>query len=188
MNEVFEDTRKALAAQIMDKLFSAFSSQVKNLSGEYSKFFTHIAKKNKASHKQIQEQFALNMVQAKQETFVKFDDVSLGIVLPSGWENVLGAQRMELEASIDKSIEDLRAKELEKLTKIAEKVAQDAIEDIINRPLYNLEDDFWGKIKEPYVKEITKQKKHSEKIMKTSFDASEEEIFDFFDMFEDKVF
>jgi len=46
-------------------------------------------------------------------------------------------------------------KEVDKLSSLARTIALDSIENIVSDPIYALDDDFWTKIKEPYILELT---------------------------------
>lgn len=99
------------------------------------------------------------MTKAYTDTMTLFRQATHASILPnSGWEEVAGAQEKELEDLIYRKIKDFKAKEIEKLANLAKKVATDSIEVIINEPIYALDDGFWMKIREPYVKELSAQK------------------------------
>lgn len=60
----------------------------------------------------------------------------------------------ELEQQLKSVVSNVRGRELEKMQRITTKATYDSIEEIVNPHIYELNQDFWEKIRTPYVNEI----------------------------------
>jgi len=94
----------------------------------------------------------------------------------------------ELKAQLKHNIMELREKELHKLATITEKAVCDQLENIINDPIYNLDDDFWNKIKNPYIDNLSEQREACEDILQKAFECEYDEMEDFIATMETKVY
>ena len=122
--DVVEEIKKDLSGTLLQLLYKPFMSQLKNLSSEYVKYFDVESKKKKSSVRTVQEQFSLDMITIKQLAIQNFTKATSGFVLPSsGWDADLTATLNELEMNIDRKIQELRVKEIDKLAQLAGKVA-----------------------------------------------------------------
>lgn len=53
------------------------------------------------------------------------------------------------------------------LNKFCQKASKDTIEQIINGPIYQLDNNFWDLIKGPYTKEISDLRENCEEILES---------------------
>lgn len=60
----------------------------------------------------------------------------------------------ELEQQLKTLIVNAREKEIDKLQTLTQKAYKDRVEEIVNKPIYELDEDFWQQIKTPYIEEL----------------------------------
>ena len=56
---------------------------------------------------------------------------------------------------MNEAIDRARDLEIEKLTKLTVQATKETIEEIINEPIYKLNDDFWDQINRPFCEELS---------------------------------
>ena len=78
----------------------------------------------------------------------------------------------------------MKEKEIEKLQELTYKSTKDTIQDLINEPIYNLNEKFWDEIKEPYCAEIESVLENCNKILKKGFIEKQLEKEEFMDRIE----
>jgi hypothetical protein len=76
------------------------------------------------------------------------------IIENSGWGEQVHQHEQELEGQLRAIIKSQRDREIEKMEKITMKATFETIEEIVNGPIYELRNDFWVEIREPYSNEI----------------------------------
>lgn len=109
------------------------------------------------------------------------------IIENSGWGDQVAQHQNELKAQLTTILNNQREKEIEKLYTLTTKATFDTVEEIINDPVYNLNDNFWDDIKEPYCKEISLVLENCKEILKQGFNSSPEEDKDFLERFQAEV-
>lgn len=76
---------------------------------------------------------------------------------------------------------------MEKLTTLTLKAVKETIEEIVNTPVYELNDNFWDEIQDPYCKEMEALMKNVKHILEKGFHASYNEIMDTLEVLEKDV-
>ena len=110
------------------------------------------------------------------------------IIEHSGWDQHVQVIENELVTQLKTFITAMREKEMDKLQKITEEDIKDQLENIINGPVYNLEDDFWDHIRVPYINKLSAVKDSCERILFDGFDCDDFECEDFIGGIEDNVY
>jgi hypothetical protein len=64
------------------------------------------------------------------------------------------AHEAELSQQLRSLINNARDKEIDKLQMLTQQAAKDNLEQIINKPIYDLQPDFWEQMRNPLVKEL----------------------------------
>jgi hypothetical protein len=69
-----------------------------------------------------------------------------------------------------------REKEIDKLHTLTQESAKQELEEIINKPIHELDPNFWDQIREPYLQEFRKIASNCEELLNRSFQCNEAEI------------
>jgi len=81
-------------------------------------------------------------------------------------------------------IKNMRDREIEKMTTITTKATFETIEEIVNPPVYELKNDFWTDIRNPYTDEMILVLINCKKILNEGFSVTPIEEQDFMENFE----
>lgn len=77
------------------------------------------------------------------------------IVDGTSWGQQVIADEAELASQIQSLVNNAREKEIDKLQMLTQLAAKDSLEQIINKPIYDLDSDFWEQMRVPFVREMT---------------------------------
>lgn len=94
---------------------------------------------------------------------------------------------VELINQLNSLTKNQREREMDKMHGITTKATYDTIEEIVNPPIYQLSNNFWKEIREPYLEEIIEVLRNCKAILKNGFDVNAIEETSFMDKFEDDV-
>ena len=89
------------------------------------------------------------------------------------------ADEAELAGQLQSLINSAREKELDKLKMLTQQAAKDNLEQIINKPIYSLDHDFWDQMRVPYVHELSEVATNTAQLLHTGFACSDNEIVEF---------
>lgn len=73
--------------------------------------------------------------------------------------------------------------EIEKLKNLSLKATHQTIEEIVNQPIHELDDDFWAKINKPLIKELVLVSENCSEILMKGMKTSAEEEAEFIESF-----
>lgn len=84
-------------------------------------------------------------------------------------------------------INNAREKEIDKLQMLTQQAAKDNLEQIINKPIYECEPEFWDKMRGPYVKELEGLAGNCQQVLRQGFKCNEREINEFIRVLENTL-
>jgi hypothetical protein len=136
----------------------------------------------------VNDKFSAQALDILDKQVKTFKEVTESIILPnSGWEDRLSQQYDDLLHNL-RQIRDLaRDQEIDKLKTLTSKATCETIEEIINDPIYSLNDDFWKEINRPLTKELVLVAENCRQILKDGLRAEEGEVAEFIQDFQDEV-
>lgn len=106
------------------------------------------------------------------------------VVIPDqGWEEFIGKYNQELQAQVKDCIDTARDLEIQKLLRLTIQASKDTMEELINYPIYKLNDNFWEEINSPIKNELALIVQNCRLILDQGFKARGEEIKEFVDGF-----
>ena len=79
------------------------------------------------------------------------------------------AHEAELAQQLRSLINNAREKEIDKLQMLTQQAAKDNLEQIINKPIYELEPEFWDNIRQPYLKELEMLAGNCQQVLRQGF-------------------
>lgn len=100
-----------------------------------------------------------------------------------GWEDHEATYANALERQMQEAIDTARDAEIQKLSQLTVQATKETMEELINGPVYNLQDDFWTEINEPVKQELALVIQNCRGILQTGFHARPEEVTEFVDDF-----
>ena len=62
---------------------------------------------------------------------------------------------------------------------LTQQTAKDNLENILNKPIYDLDLDFWDQMREPYEKELTTMAENTAQLLRSGFSCDDKEIIEF---------
>jgi hypothetical protein len=71
---------------------------------------------------------------------------------------------------------------------LTQKAYKDRVEEIVNTPVYELDQDFWEQIKTPYIEELINIKNNCEEVLQNSFMADYSEVNEFLKTLEAAIY
>jgi hypothetical protein len=89
------------------------------------------------------------------------------------------AHEAELFQQLRSLINNAREKEIDKLQMLTQQAAKDNLEQIINKPIYELEPNFWDQMRGPFNKELEDLALNCQQVLKQGFKCSDIEIEEF---------
>jgi len=89
------------------------------------------------------------------------------------------AHEAELSQQLRSLINNAREKEIDKLQMLTQQAAKDNLEQIINKPIYELEPNFWEQMRGPFHKELEDLALNCQQVLKQGFKSSDIEIEEF---------
>ena len=79
------------------------------------------------------------------------------------------AHEAELSQQLRSLINNAREKEIDKLQMLTQQAAKDNLEQIINKPIYELEPNFWEQMRTPFLKELEVLALNCQQVLKQGF-------------------
>lgn len=151
---VFSKVMKELMAQLYQTLYICFASQLKLIRQKvFDEFDIKIRNINKKDA--VNDQFTQQTNQMLKKVLTDFEKHSREIVVEnSGWEDQVQQDTHELENQLLSVIKSQRERELDKMHTITTKATFQTIEEIVSPPIYELNQDFWTDIRDPYISEM----------------------------------
>lgn len=185
--KIFDKIHQEMCEHIFGKLFVCFDQQLKLLSVKTSKDFAGKLKKlvkkgvvNDNFHKQSKKIF--------DDTINAFTVASSNMIIEgTTWGSKIQQQIDEFSFSMNNEIDTMRNAEIDKLQNICINGTKESIEQIINDPVYELNDDFWDEIQIPLRKELILVSDNCKKILQKGLNASIEEEHEFMVKFEEDL-
>ena len=71
---------------------------------------------------------------------------------------------------------------------LTQQAAKDNLEQILNKPIYDLNNDFWELMRVPYVRELTEMATNSAQLLQNGFASQEKEIAEFMSTLDQSLF
>ena len=120
----------------------------------------------------------------KEENMSTFKKNCANLVIEnSGWGKQVQMQIDEIEMMFTKIMGVAREKEITKLHNLTKKAFYETAEEIINEPIYKLEDNFWAKIREPFQSELYLVIENCLQILNKGFNSQPQEDEEFIENF-----
>lgn len=161
------------------QLFSA----KKNVEKDFDQKLKKLVRKDAANDKFYAQSEELYIDHTKD--FVK-TSASL-IIEGSGWGERVQQQNEELQRYLKNQIETVREKEMEKLRSLTIKATYETIEEIVNEPIYSVDDNFWELIGGALKQEVSLVSQQCREILRNGFKTSATEENEFIDLFMDDI-
>lgn len=104
-----------------------------------------------------------------------------------GWEDSEKKYLKDFEVQICQAIDVARDQEIDKLQKLTFDATKETMEELINDPIYKLNDDFWAEINQPVQQELIAIIQQLREVLEVGFKAKPAEVQDFIDEFLGKM-
>mmetsp|Transcript_696 Transcript_696/g.853 ORF Transcript_696/g.853 Transcript_696/m.853 type:complete len:214 (+) Transcript_696:887-1528(+) len=153
-SKVYDKIKNEVAEYIFNQLFMSFDLQLKLLTTHCTKSFSgelrRICKKGVVNDKFYRES---SEIYDRIMSEYKVKSANL-IIDGTGWGDRVVQHLDDLVTFMDNERDTMRNKEIDKLQSLTTKATFETIEEIVNDPIYNLDDDFWKNISYPLGKEF----------------------------------
>jgi hypothetical protein len=154
---VYGKVRKDLASILTGQsLFYCFENQIKILRKSIFTDFEKQVIQGCSQKDQINENFSEITTEGYNNSIKRFKKLSESLIVDgTSWGQQVIADEAELASQIYSLINNAREKEIDKLQMLTQLAAKDSLEQIINKPIYDLDSDFWEQMRVPFVREMT---------------------------------
>lgn len=124
----------------------------------------------------VNDDFSKQAADIKRKIISSFIKSAAELVIDdSGWGDQVYLHENELAHNLDLIIKNMREKEIDKLQNLTTKATYDTIEEIVSGPIFELNDNFWEEIREPYTEEIKAVLQNCGEILKNGFSSDQNE-------------
>ena len=179
---VYNKIKKELAATLINQyLYKCFESQVKLVRKQtFDEFEKEVIRRPSSSKDQVNEDFAKITERGYNDAISRFHKHAADLIVDgTNWGEQVLAHEAELSQQLRSLINNAREKELDKLQMLTQQAAKDNLEQIINKPIYELHPDFWEQMRAPYLKELEMLALNCKDVLKQGFKCTEFEISEF---------
>lgn len=141
---VYEKIRGEVIKEIFQSLLTCFDQQLnfasKKIYADFDIQIKGLTKKKDA----VNDSFHKQSTALVKDLLNDFSKVSTSLIIEgSGWEERVQQQNEELKRQLWQQVQHIREKEIGKLKSLTLKATFETIDEIVNEPCYQVDDDFW---------------------------------------------
>mmetsp|Transcript_14378 Transcript_14378/g.24485 ORF Transcript_14378/g.24485 Transcript_14378/m.24485 type:complete len:402 (+) Transcript_14378:377-1582(+) len=174
-SQVYEKIRGDMRKLIHQELFFACDAQVKLNTlitrKEFERAMGSLVKKDS-----INDKFSSESMSLLNRTLNCFKDfVKSVIVEDTNWEEMCQHHVFELQDSLERLRDQFKKEEIKKLRELTLNNIKETIDEIVNDPVCNLNDNFWAEVNKPLLKELKLVTEACSDILREGMDSGMEE-------------